>query len=418
MACFVSPAQRIVVASLNFNLLRVLVIAGWTRILLREETTGFTWRRLDWVLIAYAVVRTTSMTLLFGDAAALKLELGSSFDTIGMYFMFRCLVRNWDDLATAIRGFVLASVPVAAFFLLEYATGRNPFAVFGYVSAATAVREGRLRCQGAFAHPILAGCFWASLMPLIAARWWAGARERSWAVVGLVCSALVVVCCASSTPLMGVLFAILGGLMYVVRHHMRKLRWGLIVLLVCLHMVMKAPVWHLISRIDLTNGNTAYHRYKLIDCAVNRLGEWWLIGTTSTAHWDDTGLLRDVTNQYILDGVRGGLLTMVLLIAAITLAFGTVGRLWRVQTTPGTLSMSWALGVSLFVHCTSFMSVSYFGQIIVVWYLLLAMVGSLDATTLGRLPSPLPARVIPKPSAYVRVPVRDTVYRRVRGRAN
>ena len=42
-------------------------------------------------------------------------------------------------------------------------------AAMGGVPEITVVREGRLRCQGAFAHPILAGCFWAEQLPLIAA---------------------------------------------------------------------------------------------------------------------------------------------------------------------------------------------------------------------------------------------------------
>src|ERR1044071_7962496 len=43
------------------------------------------------------------------------------------------------------------------------------------------------------------------------------------------------------------------------------------------------------------------------------------------------------------------------------------------------LIMSWALGISLFIHCTSFIGISYFGQINMVWYLTLAMIGSVNA---------------------------------------
>jgi hypothetical protein len=39
------------------------------------------------------------------------------------------------------------------------------------------------------------------------------------------------------------------------------------------------------------------------------------------------------------------------------------------------------LGVILFVHIVSFISVSYYDQIIVVWYLLLAMIASLTTMT-------------------------------------
>jgi hypothetical protein len=39
--------------------------------------------------------------------------------------------------------------------------------------------------------------------------------------------------------------------------------------------------------------------------------------------------------------------------------------------------LAWALGVSLFVHAVSFIGVSYFGQITMLWYLSLAVPSSL-----------------------------------------
>ena len=39
--------------------------------------------------------------------------------------------------------------------------------------------------------------------------------------------------------------------------------------------------------------------------------------------------------------------------------------------------LAWGLGVAMLVHVTSFMAVSYFGQIIMVWYMTLAIIGGL-----------------------------------------
>ncbi len=38
---------------------------------------------------------------------------------------------------------------------------------------------------------------------------------------------------------------------------------------------------------------------------------------------------------------------------------------------------SWAVGASLLVHCAAFIGVAYFGQVYVVWYLGLSIIGSL-----------------------------------------
>jgi hypothetical protein len=392
VVCFVASAQRVVILDLDFDLLRILVLCGWLRLFARHEFAGFTWKPIDYVLLTYASVNTITYTVLVGSSHAFINRLGFSFDAIGMYFLFRCLVRTWDDLNRIIMGFVLASVPAAAFFLIESRTGHNLFAVFGGVPEITTIRDGRLRCQGAFSHPIMAGCFWAGVLPLIAARWWSGrAAERRWVVVGGACALLVIYLCASSTPVMGVLFGVLGAALFVWRWRMRWVRWGIVLGLVALHLVMKAPVWHLISRVDIVGGSTGWHRYHLLDQAIKRFGEWWLLGTQTTAHWGAG--LQDVTNHFILEGVRGGAATLGLFIAAIVLAFGGVGNMWRrAGAHRERVALSWALGVALFVHCMNFLGVSYFGQIIMVWYLTLAIIGSLTPTR-AAVGQPRPARV-------------------------
>jgi hypothetical protein len=169
----------------------------------------------------------------------------------------------------------------------------------------------------------------------------------------------------------------IGGGMFFLRRRMRLVRWAFVLTLVCLHMVMQSPVWHLISRVSAVGGSTGWHRFNLINQAISRIGEWWLLGTPSTAHWGQG--LKDVTNQYILEGVRGGFLTLCLFVIMIAIAFREVGKLWRLQSrNPYCLALSWAMGVSLFVHCMNFIGVSYFGQIHIAWFLILAMIGSIS----------------------------------------
>jgi hypothetical protein len=149
-----------------------------------------------------------------------------------------------------------------------------------------------------------------------------------------------------------------------------------------LHLFMNAPVWHLISRVNVIGGSTGWHRFHLIDTAIENVSEWWLFGTQSTAHWG-YGLL-DVTNQFVLEGVRGGLLTLVMFVAIIALAFQRVGRLRiSAEALPDRYPsmLAWGLGVVLFVHVTSFLAVSYFGQIIMVWYMTLGMIGGVEPRT-------------------------------------
>ncbi|MEJ5260052.1 MAG: hypothetical protein WHS88_07680 [Anaerohalosphaeraceae bacterium] len=377
IACFISTAQRLVLFGADLTLLRILVLFGFLRVLIRNEYQPFTWNLLDTLVTAWLLSQTAIYTLQIGTTSALMNRLGFAFESLGCYFYFRTQIRDWKDVSSAITGCIWISVLVAVFFMIEWSTGRNLFAFFGGVPEITAVREGRLRCQGAFSHPILAGCFWVSLLPLMACHWWKSPSDRRLAAVGVVCCLLIVAACSSSTPVAGIFFALLGGGLFALRRHLSLIRWGVVVLLVVLHFVREKPVWHLVSRVNIVGGSTGWHRYHLMDAAIRHFGEWALLGTPSTAHWGYG--LNDVTNQYILEGVRGGLLSLLLFIGVLTAAFVKAGRLQRsVKTDRYRLYLFWALGVSLFVHCMNFIAVSYFGQIYVIFFLLLGMISSLS----------------------------------------
>lgn len=374
MACYVAPAQRIVVMSLDFNLIRIMVLFGWLRVLAWQEYRSFKWHTLDYLLIAWAVSQTTVHTIRNGTTSELINRLGASFDAVGMYFLFRCLFRSWEDLVVTTKGIVLILIPVVVSFVIENHTGRNLFAFLGGVPEFTRVREGRLRCQGAFAHAILAGTFWAALVPMICALWWRRGMDRLYAYAGVPMCVILIFLCASSTPVTSLLFAIVAALVWPLRHAMRFVRLGIVGTLVLLHVIMEKPVWHLISRIDLAGGSTGWHRYFLIDQFVKHSDEWVLMGSDSTAHWD----VIDITNQYVLEALRGGLLTLCIFLAVIAVAFREVGRLWRsVAHSTWRVAMAWSLGVALFVHATAFLGVSYFGQIIVIFYMVLSMIISM-----------------------------------------
>lgn len=379
MACFIAPAQRVAIAGLNFDLLRIMMIFGFVRVIARGELKGMSWRPMDTAVAAWAIVGTLTYSILWQTMNDLVNRLGALvFDGLFAYLVFRALIRSWDDLRTALTAFAVVSAPVAAFFVVEHLTGRNLFSVLGGVPEITMERDGRLRCQGAFAHPILAGVFWAAVLPMLGAMILQGARSKMLAVLGAGCSIVIILMCASSTPVSAVILAAFAFFVWPARRHMRWIRWGLVVALFLLHLVMKQPVWHLLARIDFVGGSTGYHRFLLIDAAIRHIGQWWLLGTKEL--FDEE--LFDITNEYIYQGINGGLATMLLFVAIIAYGFQGVGRLWRAWATDRPRAiMAWAMGVALFVHVTSFFAVSYFGQIKALWAMQLAMIASLAPLT-------------------------------------
>lgn len=377
MLCFVSPAQRITVMGLDLTLLRLLLVIGWLRVLVvHRDRDPFVWRAQDYLVLAYTIVASLAHIVRIGDVGGVVFRAGYAVDTAGVYFLCRRLIRNWRDVVGLVRGFGVVSLPVAAFFVVEAATGRNLFSVFGGVPEVTDVRDGRLRCQGAFAHPILAGCFWASLLPLFWGYWVTERARVGWKpMLWIGCALLVVVLCASSTPVLAVGAVLLGAAVFPLRRSLSAIRWAIAAVLLVMHVSMRQPVWHLISRIDVVGGSTGWHRFFLVDEAIKHLPEWWLLGESDTTKWAPT--LGDVTSQYVLEGVRGGVFGLGLFAATMVVAFRNAGRIgcWGLpRANLQRQQLAWALGVSLFAHAMCFIAVAYFGQIVQLWYLLLALV--------------------------------------------
>ena len=383
LACFVSPAQRIVIATLDFNLIRVMVLFGLLRVLARGENARLRTTTVDRLVLGWAAVSLFAYVALRKNFGAFVYQAGVTFDVVGLYALVRCWVQDWRDLDRVCRAVCWIAIPTFLLFLIEHRTGRNLFAILGGANPVTMVRDGRLRCMGPFVHPILAGSYWAVLLPLAACRWWRPGGKPVAAAATLSILGIVILS-ASSTPVMVVGAAMLGAWVYPLRRNMQTIRWAALVGAVALHFVMEKPIWHLIGRISVVSGSTGYHRYRLIDAAVNNWREWAALGVESTAHWGF--YLFDLTNQFVKEAVRGGLLGLVLFVLTIAYAFVNAGRLQRAaRGSKYFMALAWGLGVSLFAHVCMFqaVSISHSQQSLLVWFLVIGALTSLGNTRTG-----------------------------------
>jgi hypothetical protein len=376
LASLIPSAHRIVVLGIDFSFLRILLIAAWVRVLTRRETRRLPPNPVDRVFSAWVLVGAALYSVRLRSFSGLVGAAGNAFDAAALYFLCRMLIRDWSDLARLAQSALIVSIPTALFFAIESQTGWNAFSILGGVPELTVVREGRLRCQGAFQHPILAGIYWVCLVPLIAARGFDPAARRPAALLGVVSVGVIVWACGSSTPVLGLAAVAGASLLFPIRFHLRWVRWGLVAVLVGLQIVMKAPVWHLISRVNVVGGSTGWHRFHLIDQFLRHFDEWWLLGTHSTTHWGYW--MQDTTNAYVMQGIRGGLLTLALYVALLALCFREVGLALRaVDASRPRRAYTFALGLCIFAHCVVMLAASYFGQILIALYLTCGAVASL-----------------------------------------
>jgi hypothetical protein len=378
---FVVPlGQKVVIFGLHFTMFRIVILFSWLRIFLSRfsgdrDTLRFRLSPIDKALVLWVLSSVVTFTLLWGEVGAFIDRLGFLYNAFGTYFLFRFLCRTKEDVDRTIKALAFICAILAVCMLNEQFTGRNLFAVFGGVPEFTFVREGRLRSEGPFAHPILAGTFGGTLFPLFAGLWWQGGKSKATPLVGMISSTAIAFTSMSSTPLLAYFAGIFGLFFWLFRKQMRLWRWCISICLIGLHLVMKAPVWALIARVDLVGGSSADHRYQLVNQFITRFGEWWLLGTRQTAQWGFE--MSDLSNQYVEIGVTGGLLSLVLFMAIIVYCFKALGRARAAKTgDPGGERYLWVLGAALFSNLVAFFGISYFDQTTVSWYALLAFIAS------------------------------------------
>lgn len=393
LTCLMPHVQRLVIAGLDFPVIRILLIAGWVRVLARGEHRGLSrgLHSLDYAFILWLVCGTLFRTLRDMSTSALIYRFGYDLDAFGTYFLLRCLMRGPGDVIAALRAFGGVAVVVALLMSLEYATAWNPFSILGGTPAAVTVRDGRLRCEGAFGHPILAGSFGASMLPLMVSLYLVDRRRRWLPVAGAVAATVITVTTSSSGPVLSYLMGVLCWGFWGLRYYLSPIRWALAGAVVFVHLIREKPVWHLIGRLSELIGGTGYHRVYLIDNAVEHFPEWWLRGTRGTAYWGWG--LQDITNFYVAQGVNGGLATLLAFLGVIVFALRRVGQsmalarrsrdLPRAQRR-GLELLAWGIGVSLVTDLMSWISVSFTGKVLIYYFFQLALIATLPVVQPAR----------------------------------
>lgn len=390
-AAFLIPADQVVLIDpFHFMTMRILVLFGllrvlWAKGISKQAILAGGVNRLDVAILAFAASSAIAGLLLWHDWKAVVFQSGELYSVVGVYVVLRFLIREKEDVERTLKAFAWLATVIAVIMLYEQAKGWNPYALLGGSHAqefATLSERGdRFRATGPFAHPILAGTFGAISMPLFFALWWKERRDRAVAALGMIAAVMISFASNSSTPLL----ALIGGLAalccWPLRKFMGVIRWGIVVVLIALHIVMKAPVWSLISRVDLVGGSSSYHRYQLVDAFIRHFGDWCLVGVKGTADWGWD--MWDLSNQYVLVGETSGLVPFLLFITIIVLAFKYAGRARRMAACRRDQLFIWAIGCALFANVVAFFGISYFDQTIVAWYALLAMIVAVRRSSLA-----------------------------------
>lgn len=376
-ATYTTYGDALDLGGLSFYSIRIVIVLALVRVIARGDLNGVRFKAFDALFAAWLIASCLLYVTLDGRYVNSSERLGYLGDVGGLYVIVRALVRNADDLAETLVILALLLIPLAVLMGFERVTGRNLFSALGGVPEWSQVRNGKVRCQGPFNHSILAGTFAAAAFPLMVGLSVFRPSSRVLAVVAALSAAFIVFTSGSSGPFSALLVSIIGLGMWSIRTQMRVVRWAMLAALIMLAIVMKAPVWFLIDRLSDLTGGDGWYRSKLIDSAVNHFSEWWLIGTGYTAHWMETGIpsspySADIVNEFVNQGIRGGLLCLVLFVAILSRSFAAMGIAAQATSTPlPQRYFFWTVGCSLAAHVASFFSVTYFDQTISAYYLVI-----------------------------------------------
>jgi hypothetical protein len=368
--------QQFYVAGIHLFVLRILILVAFIRVLAmkppkQKSLYAGGWNSIDTAFTYYVLISAAATMAQYPEVGALVNQIGYLWDFLVGYLLLRNLVRDEKDTFLAIKCFAGLMVLLAAAMVIEQMKMVNVFGLLGGVREVPEVRDGKIRSQAVFAHSLTAGTFAATAIPLFFILWKNG-KAKLIALIGIAAATVMTLATQTSTSLLTYAAGILGVLLWPLREKMKMVRTALVAVLVALHLVMKAPVWFLIARIDLTGSSSSYHRAELINEFVNHFSSWWLMGTKDAATWGWD--MWDAQNMYVSVGEAGGLAALVFYILVISRSFAKLGKARKRATSKKQEWLLWFLGAALFAHVVAFFGVNYFDQSRMAWFALISMV--------------------------------------------
>jgi hypothetical protein len=360
LAFFSIPVGEVlVVFGAHFTMHQILILTVLGRMAaFRESRTeqrfigGF--KVLDWLVVSWSLVAFITFCLQFPELQAIVRGLAGLIETLGGYVAVRFLIPDEDTVRRMIKTFALVCVVQGACMISEQFTHQNVFEVVG--ANYPAVREGHVRSEGAMGTlygGVLAGVLIPSFIWL-----WTATRSKFAAIAGTAGAVAMVVSSYASTSWMALGASLLGLGFWPLRKHMRMVRWGLVMVLIALHLVMNGPVWSLIAKIDVTGGSSSYHRYYLVDNCIRHFSDWWVMGCTNYGEWGFD--MWDLCNQFVAVALTGGLASLILFIAIYKRGFGMIGEArGRVQRSGHKEWTIWCLGSALFANLVASFGINY-----------------------------------------------------------
>lgn len=372
--------------TVDISAIRIVLVVLFVKCCLTPRLTHrLRWNAMDAWVLAYIFVGILVMGSTLPIRQVLENRAGYVIDAWFAYMVARLCLSDKPAAITAFKWISCMIGPLAVLGVLEMAGVSQPYAGLERYcpwlpdERITEARFNFTRAKIAFGHPIMAGIAFSLLLPVThALRKLHGCwRTLAWLFSGS--AILGVISSLSSAPYMTSIF-ILGC--FGMEHFKRLVKPVLICCVigcVFIGIVSNRPIYHVIASYANPLSGAGWHRAKIIDCAIRDFGDWYLAGSRGQdPGWgSEVGMAHtDITNEYIIAGVRYGILGVFTFSGMLVAGLRVLLRTYRTCDDSFLRSCTWALGGTLVTMMITFMAVSIFSQVISLFFSFLGIIAS------------------------------------------
>lgn len=358
---------------------------------------NFKWCALDTWVIMYIAAGIMIMGLTRPLSLVVENRGGYVMDVWFAYMVARLCLSDRAAIITAVKWVGIALVPLALLGVLEMLHISQPYAGLERYcpwlpeERVTEMRYGLERAKGPFGHPIMFGTSFVLLLPAI----YALRHQRDhWRILAYILSGIAAIgalSSISSAPWMTLILVIFCLAMERYKKLVKPVLIWCAFSCIFIAFASNRPFYHVIVSYANPVGGATWHRAKMIDCAIRDFDKWYLAGFRGQdPGWGrDVGMSHtDLTNEYIMAGVRYGTLGVIAFSGMLVVALQKLIRLYNSSSDRAARSWIWALGSTLVAMMITFMGVSIFSQTQTIFYCFLGMVGSSSNLVPGNIHLP------------------------------
>ena len=316
---------RVSVAGQTFYPYRIVCILIVPWFLRRVAAKEFQWDWIDGSILLAAFWMIVSFIVRYGPLDGILRGGSLAFDLAMPYLAAKLTIRTKNDFRLLLILFLPGLILTGFFLMLESVSHRvivraiaadifGSRAIYEEGSASGEVvfgnetRLGLMRASGPFAHPILAGLFFGSFLPLVL-----GSSFRGWPRYGGLLAALFAVFSVSSAAflslMLGSAFTIYDRLQRVVEFaNWRMLLLGLVLISFGIHLASENGFFRFLIRYTL-DPQTGFYRLLIWEYGLLSVANhpWFGIGFDryEALPW----MVASVDTHWLMLAIRHGLIT-------------------------------------------------------------------------------------------------------------